>query len=241
MLFLGGYSRRGVTHPRRRCRHAASWRRMWGFGFESCRACGPLLVVTPSRIRPPASPVVIPVARSGVSGGSRETSPGRARRWCSPPWAGMLILHRAHQWRAGNTTVVFCRPRPGSGSAGCGSWSASGWAIIMSAAAASSRRRAPALGGDDLGALLALCLRLACHCALHALQLDVLELPQRDQTPHSWSQHRGSLGLRLMHRSRTGHRGCVAARRTKCRLRDLVDRGRTFSIATTDWTASTTL
>ena len=101
-----------------------------------------------------------------------------------------------------------------------------------------------AFGGDDFRPLLPFCLGLAGHRPLHAVgQLDVFELDQGDlHAPLGGRDIEDltdveidlvGLGKRLI-------QGVLADDLAQRRLGDLVDRRLDFSIATTDFTASTT-
>jgi len=81
--------------------------------------------------------------RVALNRGTCGSSPGHERT---------QLLDRAHD-RAGNTTWVFLSTPISTRLCRLANCSATGWAIMMSAASPSLSRQALALGGNDLGAL----------------------------------------------------------------------------------------
>ena len=148
---------------------------------------------------------------TGVAGSAPTAAVSRSRK---APSSWIVLISGA-----GKMTVEFLSTAISTSVCRLRSCSASGWAIITSDGVgqlAGGERLA--LGGDDLGALLALGLGLTGHRALHALgQLDVLELDDRDL-------HAPLLGLDVedladvlvdRRRSRTASRPACGARRPR--------------------------
>ena len=220
-----------------------------------CRRLQPMLFSLPARmipgaggqsvrlvavVGPPASQVMGPPApHLQIVSGRREA---RWRLWSRVPGTHRrpaIVLISG----AGKTTVEFLSTATSTRVWRLRSCSASGCAIITSAASELAGRECLAFGSDDLGALLALGLGLAGHRSLHALgQLDIAQLDDRDLDPPRLGLHIEDLADVLVDLVGLRQRliqGVTPDHRSQ-RVCDLADRLLDVSIATTARTGSST-